>query len=139
MHAGMTMPCPRCGLPLKPVTYEGVPVDWCPECWGYWLDRGEFKKIALSRELVFTKEERERALWGAAKARQPSGAGDAPISCPRCGKTMAKVDFNLDAPVTLDRCPDHGIWFDTRELKLAQILAEEAAAIRKLFFEKLHE
>jgi Zn-finger nucleic acid-binding protein len=134
------MDCPRCKLALGPDRYEGVDVHRCAECWGYWLDRGEFTRITTVRDLVFSAEERAAILDRArsqAAARTP--AADPTIPCPRCAKVMEKISFNVTAPITVDRCPQHGIWLDTHELKLAQVLAEDAAAVRNLFFQKLAE
>jgi hypothetical protein len=52
---------------------------------------------------------------------------------------MEKVRLDLEVPITLDRCEPHGVWLDTHELKLAQVLAEDAAVVRQLFFQKLKE
>jgi Zn-finger nucleic acid-binding protein len=143
----MALDCPRCGLPLREETYEGVPVDACPECWGYWLDKGEFAAIADSKKFVFSDEERRKLIaWAnvehARRAREKAGekaAEDPAIPCPKCGKTMAKLEMNVEVPITLDRCKQHGIWFDTRELKLAQVLAEKAGWVREFFLAKLKE
>ena len=132
------MDCPRCHLPLKPDRYEGVNVHRCAECWGYWLDRGEFTRITTVREFVFSEQER-KAIVEHAHARGTGAKPDADgvIACPRCAKEMEKIHFNVKAPITVDRCPSHGIWLDTHELKLAQVLAEDVAIVRRLFFEKL--
>jgi Zn-finger nucleic acid-binding protein len=42
--------CPRCaGAPplrkVSPSQYQGVVVDTCPNCKGFWLDRGELEKM----------------------------------------------------------------------------------------------
>ena len=40
------MKCPVCtGLDLKMAERQGVEIDYCPECRGVWLDRGELDKI----------------------------------------------------------------------------------------------
>ncbi len=40
------MKCPRCaGVELKLADRQGVEIDYCPECRGIWLDRGELDKI----------------------------------------------------------------------------------------------
>lgn len=40
------MKCPVCtGIELKMTDRQGVEVDYCPECRGVWLDRGELDKI----------------------------------------------------------------------------------------------
>ncbi|MCM0083817.1 zf-TFIIB domain-containing protein [Geomonas sp. Red32] len=40
------MKCPVCtGIDLKIADRNGVEIDYCPECRGVWLDRGELDKI----------------------------------------------------------------------------------------------
>ncbi|MBT0663567.1 zf-TFIIB domain-containing protein [Geobacter pelophilus] len=40
------MKCPICtGIDLKIAERQGVEIDFCPECRGVWLDRGELDKI----------------------------------------------------------------------------------------------
>lgn len=39
------MNCPRCQIPLAMSDRQGVEVDYCPQCRGVWLDRGELDKI----------------------------------------------------------------------------------------------
>jgi Zn-finger nucleic acid-binding protein len=40
------MKCPVCtGVELKITDRQGVEVDYCPQCRGVWLDRGELDKI----------------------------------------------------------------------------------------------
>ena len=40
------MKCPICtGLDLKIAERQGIEIDYCPECRGIWLDRGELEKI----------------------------------------------------------------------------------------------
>lgn len=40
------MKCPHCHDPdLVMTSREGVEIDYCPQCRGVWLDRGELDKI----------------------------------------------------------------------------------------------
>ena len=39
------MPCPVCQVPLVMSDRQGVEIDYCPQCRGVWLDRGELDKI----------------------------------------------------------------------------------------------
>ena len=40
------MKCPICVYPdLAMTTREGIEIDYCPQCRGVWLDRGELDKI----------------------------------------------------------------------------------------------
>ncbi|WQD36522.1 zf-TFIIB domain-containing protein [Niabella yanshanensis] len=39
------MRCPNCNINLVMADRSGVEIDYCPECRGVWLDRGELDKI----------------------------------------------------------------------------------------------
>ncbi len=39
------MPCPVCKVPLTMSDRQGIEIDYCPQCRGVWLDRGELDKI----------------------------------------------------------------------------------------------
>ncbi|MBJ6724511.1 TFIIB-type zinc ribbon-containing protein [Geomesophilobacter sediminis] len=40
------MNCPACKMvPLTMAERQGVEIDYCPQCRGIWLDRGELDKI----------------------------------------------------------------------------------------------
>ncbi len=39
------MKCPICNIELKIAERSGVEIDFCPQCRGVWLDRGELDKI----------------------------------------------------------------------------------------------
>lgn len=56
------MSCPVCRVPLAMSDRQGIEIDYCPQCRGVWLDRGELDKII------------ERSLPQAAPAPQASPA-----------------------------------------------------------------
>lgn len=39
------MKCPNCQVNLVMSERSGIEIDYCPECRGVWLDRGELDKI----------------------------------------------------------------------------------------------
>jgi Zn-finger nucleic acid-binding protein len=39
------MKCPTCNINLVMADRQGVEIDYCPQCRGVWLDRGELDKI----------------------------------------------------------------------------------------------
>ena len=39
------MLCPSCKVELKMADRQGIEIDYCPQCRGVWLDRGELDKI----------------------------------------------------------------------------------------------
>ena len=60
------MTCPNCSAPLVIVDRHDVEIDYCPDCRGVWLDRGELDKIiarsgsAPSRDLPREREPERR-------------------------------------------------------------------------------
>jgi Zn-finger nucleic acid-binding protein len=45
------MNCPLCNVELKMTDRQGIELDYCPQCRGIWLDRGELDKI-IERSLT---------------------------------------------------------------------------------------
>lgn len=45
MNSAVGMPCPVCKVALVMSERQGVEIDYCPQCRGVWLDRGELDKI----------------------------------------------------------------------------------------------
>ena len=39
------MKCPICNVDLLMTDRQGIEIDYCPQCRGIWLDRGELDKI----------------------------------------------------------------------------------------------
>lgn len=39
------MKCPNCSVNLVMTERSGIEIDYCPDCRGVWLDRGELDKI----------------------------------------------------------------------------------------------
>jgi len=39
------MNCPKCNIALSMTDRQGVEIDFCSQCRGVWLDRGELDKI----------------------------------------------------------------------------------------------
>ena len=58
------MKCPNCGIDLLMAERQGVEIDYCSQCCGIWLDRGELDKIV----------ERSKAEHAAASFRTPRAA-----------------------------------------------------------------
>lgn len=40
-----SMLCPVCDVELAMAERKGIEIDYCPQCRGVWLDRGELDKI----------------------------------------------------------------------------------------------
>ncbi len=48
------MRCPKCGMELIEVYYNGVHTDKCSECGGMWLDAGECESLSKTDNSVLT-------------------------------------------------------------------------------------
>lgn len=54
------MKCPVCkDVTLLMSEKKGVEIDYCPECRGIWLDRGELEKLIQSEEKYVSSREHE--------------------------------------------------------------------------------
>lgn len=51
------MKCPNCQTTLLISDKKGVEIDYCPECRGVWLDRGELDKIIERSAEHYSKRE----------------------------------------------------------------------------------
>lgn len=60
------MKCPTDGTTLTIADRSGIEIDFCPECRGVWLDRGELDKI-LERSEVRAADRRSETAY-----REPS-------------------------------------------------------------------
>lgn len=68
------MKCPLDDSPLSVSSREGVEIDFCPQCRGVWLDRGELDKII---------DRASSAIAGAAPQPAPPAPASSPASMPR--------------------------------------------------------
>ncbi len=51
------MKCPSCNETLLMSDKKGIEVDYCPNCRGVWLDRGELEKIIERSADHYSKKE----------------------------------------------------------------------------------
>ncbi len=128
------MDCPRCKLPLREVRYESCQTEMCDNCWGLWLDTGELEGVLNDHTFSLSDEERSHVL-DAMTASHP-GPQD-PIPCPACGKVMDRVHYDQSVHIVLDRCADHGIWFDTGEVKRIEAVSDTSEKIHQMVVRKL--
>jgi hypothetical protein len=53
------MKCPVCNnVDLQMADRQGVEIDYCPQCRGVWLDRGELDKIIERSSQAFDDDDR---------------------------------------------------------------------------------
>ena len=69
------MQCPNCNVALIMTDRQGVEIDYCPQCRGVWLDRGELDKIIeRSATLSTPAPERETRSAPAPPPGMPYGS-----------------------------------------------------------------
>lgn len=54
------MKCPNCNVNLVMTERSGIEIDYCPDCRGVWLDRGELDKIIERSSQNFTNAPQEK-------------------------------------------------------------------------------
>ncbi|QDW31212.1 hypothetical protein FFF93_016670 [Arthrobacter sp. KBS0702] len=95
------MKCPLDSVDLVMTERSGVEIDYCPQCRGVWLDRGELDKII------------DRA---ADSYRGPGPVAPAPAAAPTPPGHIPPPLYNLD-PRRNDRRPDDRRFDDHRRPK----------------------
>ncbi|MCC7518754.1 MAG: zf-TFIIB domain-containing protein [Verrucomicrobiae bacterium] len=123
MLFAMVPVCPCCHAALFLLRYEGVEVDHCLACQGFWLDAGEIETLASAAKGAPLASHFKSLLSG-------KGRVSARL-CPRCDARLVEFGAELGRSagaetLRLDRCPSgHGLWFDARELpRLLAALSE---------------
>ena len=53
------MKCPLCNVDLMMSERQGIEIDYCPQCRGVWLDRGELDKIIERSNASVSAPERD--------------------------------------------------------------------------------
>ena len=78
------MNCPNCKTTLLITDRQGIEIDYCPQCRGVWLDRGELDKL-IERSATETRwhsyvddddEQRDRPKYAGDKKRKKSFLGE---------------------------------------------------------------
>ncbi len=130
-RSGRVMMCPRCKKELKVVFQEDVEIDTCLECNGVWVDLIEEKKILNMKPEVFTVDELHRLR----KYYQSLGRVEEIkyVPCPICNKLMQRKNWGAHSGVVVDKCYDHGTWYDVGEIeKIREFIKHGGVEYEKL-------
>ncbi|MDX2138667.1 MAG: zf-TFIIB domain-containing protein [Chloroflexota bacterium] len=65
------MKCPTDGTALVMSDRHGIEIDYCPQCRGIWLDRGELDKI-IERAAAYEQQAVQRAAPQTAASQPPA-------------------------------------------------------------------
>jgi Zn-finger nucleic acid-binding protein len=124
--------CPRCDVALDANGARWV----CKTCSGILLTEPEISRLvadmlgAAVSELGWTSRIAEPQPL---KLAEREAEGQAPV-CPRCAAAMAPRSLY---GIKVDRCSEHGIWFDREELEQALRAASSVEKLRPGLGEKL--
>jgi Zn-finger nucleic acid-binding protein len=115
--------CPTCHCILRRFSVGEHTYERCEPCGGAFVDSATLER--MWREIARADEE---------MLLEPRGLRDRP--CPACRRPMDPVELWV---IPLDRCREHGVWFDRHELEavLASSAIEPSSWLR-LFAEHLH-
>ena len=112
--------CPLCKTQTELVKYEGVPVQNCGTCGGYWVTKAKLDVILAKREVVMPEAVQRKMVEIADAANSVQE-----LWCMTCGTAMRREQFKYWPDIQLDRCPKcKGIWLDRGELEKCQIYWE---------------
>jgi Zn-finger nucleic acid-binding protein len=120
------MHCPRCKAVLVGDEYEGVEVERCPGCRGFWISGTRLADIIEKREKAFSLEEIEAYRQVHESRRGLVNQADSETVCPQCGADMQQNRYTYAQEVLIDRCSQgHGVWLDQGEVEHIQMAVEE--------------
>ncbi|MCR2832586.1 zf-TFIIB domain-containing protein [Parerythrobacter lacustris] len=69
------MQCPVCRVPLAMSDRQGIEIDYCPQCRGVWLDRGELDKIIERSAPQAAQPQRKAPTYAQHGGQSHSGYG----------------------------------------------------------------
>ena len=114
--------CPSCGAgrflhsrPLGDTTFTALE---CGVCAGLWLGAEVFRALEERARQAAPAVVDPAALRteAASRPRVPLSTGPLYRPCPACKTPMTRINFERVSGILIDRCRDHGIWFDATEL-----------------------
>ncbi len=110
---------------MRRVQYEGIDVESCDSCGGYWLDGDELGKVTRIREAKFNSEERRAIAESTTISSVPMQDVDRDLVCPKDGYTTDAINYGGNTGIHLDRCTGcGGFWLDAAELEKVQMVIE---------------
>jgi Zn-finger nucleic acid-binding protein len=114
--------CPACGegrrLHSRPLGDTGLTVLECGVCAGLWLGADAFRNLEEGARKLAPPIADPAALRAEAASRPHVSQGGGPFyrRCPVCSTAMTRINFERTSGILIDRCRDHGVWFDATEL-----------------------
>jgi len=113
------MLCPVCKKSMIILEYQNIEIDYCTNCHGSWLDRGELEFLLSADTDLLDIEHIRQGKKGDRK-------------CPRCRKRMREQPFP-STDIQIDACPDDGgIWLDGGELESIAASRSDTESVQRI-------
>lgn len=116
--------CPRCGSDVHPLTLEGVRLDQCTSCRGYWFERGALE--------AFVGAPLPSLLDDVVSVEMATDSGgrflelDAGFSCPSCQAPLHELAFASEPSLHIAACNRcQGVLVEATQLQRLRKLAPE--------------
>src|SRR6185437_14579497 len=119
LDVGPALSCPDCRVPMEQVMLKLTPLQECQRCFGIWVNAQAFERICADRE-------RQADVLSAGQPPAPKMVAG-PVRyrpCPQCGQLMNRFNFGHTSGVVIDKCAEHGVWFDRDELRSEEHTSE---------------
>lgn len=108
------MQCARCRCELEQIDFKNITVNECPECHGWWFDRGELQKAKDNTD--------EDLRWinfdpFTKKGNRFNRVSVAAGACPKCSQPMTTLTY-ANSGVEIEKCERcRGVWLKHGEFK----------------------
>jgi Zn-finger nucleic acid-binding protein len=132
--------CPACGpghtLHSRSLGDTGFSALECTRCAGLWVGEAAFEALEARERETAAPAADAKTIREEIKSRPRVAPTPGPFyrACPVCSTAMTRINFSRISGILVDRCREHGIWFDASELDAAlrwiQIGGEKAAQRR---------
>jgi Zn-finger nucleic acid-binding protein len=125
--ASRQLHCPLHACRMKTAAIEEIVIDYCPKCYGMWLDFGELERL-------FHKNLEKNTLFRNTLSKQVEKPPHDTVirKCPLCREPMEKKKHYEDN-LYLDICPNcGGIWLDSGEFALLYLANREENSIQHI-------
>ncbi len=130
------MKCPKCEEELKEVPFQGIKVESCSSCKGYWFEKDELRIAKDKKEEMLRFMDID--LWESDEKFRISKEN---LLCPECSLPLYEVNYG-DSNIKVEVCNMcEGIWLDGGEFrKVIKYLKDEAGdKIMKEYLKTLAE
>lgn len=104
------MDCPKCKSEMEFADIQGIRVERCLQCQGFWFREDGHRKLSKVKDSELID------IGPPEVGREFNEAEDVP--CPECGRTMERVADPSQPHIRIEACgAGHGVFLDAGEYK----------------------